>query len=70
VKAFDSRTNIIVLQRQLCSGKSSFNGIGGEGYTDQLFRNDTLGGSTLVANINVVGGSSSDILTAGHVLFA
>ena len=42
----------------------------GEGYTDQLFRADTLGGSTLVANINVLGGSSSDILTAGHILFA
>jgi Ca2+-binding RTX toxin-like protein len=47
----------------------SFGGIGGEGYTDQLFRNDTLGGSTLVANINVVdGGSSSDILA--KALFA
>ena len=45
-------------------------GADGEDYTDQLFRADTLGGSTLVANINVVGGSSSDILTAGHILFA
>jgi Ca2+-binding RTX toxin-like protein len=46
----------------------TFSGIGGEGYTDQLFRNDTLGGSTLVANVNVVSGNSSDIL--GHALFA
>jgi Ca2+-binding RTX toxin-like protein len=71
---FDATSDILNLRNfgGLAGDYSLQSGFGGngEGYTDQLFRNDTLGGSTLVANINVVGGSSSDILTAGHVLFA
>jgi Ca2+-binding RTX toxin-like protein len=71
---FDATSDILNLRNfgGLAGDYSLQSGFGGngEGYTDQLFRADTLGGSTLVANINVVGGSSSDILTAGHVLFA